>query len=505
MKLSNVEITYDRNGESFSISDVRLSIILGFGLHQTWMFSVMFGSEKAFSSGLPDQAYFVGLFFSLSLAAFILNFFLCAFMDARIRDRFFSKHAIVAIAIVDVLSTVAILGGSLSSPVGSFFFFFSSIVSGLASSSMILQWGNLFSDLDIPSTVINTVGSFVVGIALYTLVFHQFAYPFSIVAAAIIPGAEGVFLYHSFSKRATVDDESFVLHDLPIRKAAFARQICVPMMIFGITMGIFGQSSLRTVLVGTNQSDQIIVVVAASLTAILLIVCIFLTQTQDLNFLYRPLLPITAISLLLVPQISDNVLLIYLVLLMGFLCFEVLMWVTTCEICSRYRISPLLAFGLSRGCLAAGTLLIDVMQRGYAYTTGAPLILTDFNLVAVSLVALVIGYALLPRQKDMEVLAVGPLENSPQDSAKEGPQEHIESAAHQPGKFMRKCQTVADKHLLTNKETEILFMLAKGRNAGCIQEQLFISENTVRTHMRHIYRKLEVHTQQELIDLVEGE
>ena len=36
-----------------------------------------------------------------------------------------------------------------------------------------------------------------------------------------------------------------------------------------------------------------------------------------------------------------------------------------------------------------------------------------------------------------------------------------------------------------------------------IAEELVISENTVRTHVRHIYAKLDVHSHQELIDLVE--
>lgn len=71
------------------------------------------------------------------------------------------------------------------------------------------------------------------------------------------------------------------------------------------------------------------------------------------------------------------------------------------------------------------------------------------------------------------------------------------------GRFKRKCAAVAETYLLSRKETEVLFLLAKGRNAATIQEQLFISAGTANTHMRHIYRKLNVHSQQELIALVE--
>ena len=72
------------------------------------------------------------------------------------------------------------------------------------------------------------------------------------------------------------------------------------------------------------------------------------------------------------------------------------------------------------------------------------------------------------------------------------------------GRFKRKCEATANRYLLSARETEVLFFLAKGHNATSIQEQLFISEGTTKTHIRHIYRKLDVHSQQELIQIVEN-
>lgn len=79
-----------------------------------------------------------------------------------------------------------------------------------------------------------------------------------------------------------------------------------------------------------------------------------------------------------------------------------------------------------------------------------------------------------------------------------------EQQAQQLGRFKRKCAAVADTFLLSRKETEVLFLLAKGRNSAAIQESLYISAGTANTHMRHIYRKLDVHSQHELIELVES-
>lgn len=56
---------------------------------------------------------------------------------------------------------------------------------------------------------------------------------------------------------------------------------------------------------------------------------------------------------------------------------------------------------------------------------------------------------------------------------------------------------------LTERETEIFAMLARGRNGQYVMEHYVISRNTVKSHVKHIYAKLNVHSQQELIDLVE--
>lgn len=67
-----------------------------------------------------------------------------------------------------------------------------------------------------------------------------------------------------------------------------------------------------------------------------------------------------------------------------------------------------------------------------------------------------------------------------------------------------RCAQLALQKGLTKRETEILTMLARGRNGKFIEEHYVVSYNTVKTHVKHIYLKLDVHSQQELIDLVEN-
>jgi DNA-binding NarL/FixJ family response regulator len=51
----------------------------------------------------------------------------------------------------------------------------------------------------------------------------------------------------------------------------------------------------------------------------------------------------------------------------------------------------------------------------------------------------------------------------------------------------------------TPRESEILALLTDGLNYSVIGERLFISLDTVRNHIRHIYEKLHVHTKAEAV------
>lgn len=52
----------------------------------------------------------------------------------------------------------------------------------------------------------------------------------------------------------------------------------------------------------------------------------------------------------------------------------------------------------------------------------------------------------------------------------------------------------------TNRQIEVLVYLLQGRNASYISNQLFISLATARSHIQSIYKKVDVHSQQKLIE-----
>jgi DNA-binding NarL/FixJ family response regulator len=60
-------------------------------------------------------------------------------------------------------------------------------------------------------------------------------------------------------------------------------------------------------------------------------------------------------------------------------------------------------------------------------------------------------------------------------------------------------RSAAAIYKLTKRETEILQYLSKGNSYKMIAAELFISMDTVRTHIKHIYEKLQVHSQTEAV------
>ena len=58
---------------------------------------------------------------------------------------------------------------------------------------------------------------------------------------------------------------------------------------------------------------------------------------------------------------------------------------------------------------------------------------------------------------------------------------------------------------LSARETEIMLLWITGHTASYLEEKLFISRNTVKTHLRHIYRKTGVSDRDALLNMVEAQ
>lgn len=64
------------------------------------------------------------------------------------------------------------------------------------------------------------------------------------------------------------------------------------------------------------------------------------------------------------------------------------------------------------------------------------------------------------------------------------------------------CQQLAKQFTLSARESEVLGLLAQGKTRAEISNDLTLSEETIKTHMRHLYQKLGVHSRKELDHMI---
>lgn len=105
-----------------------------------------------------------------------------------------------------------------------------------------------------------------------------------------------------------------------------------------------------------------------------------------------------------------------------------------------------------------------------------------FLLVAAGGIVVLISYLYLFTSRDMEALS---------------------HAVEEVDYFDEALRVIASDAGLSKREVEILPFALRGRTGERIASELFISKNTVETHLRHIYAKCGVRGKQELIDLGE--
>lgn len=108
--------------------------------------------------------------------------------------------------------------------------------------------------------------------------------------------------------------------------------------------------------------------------------------------------------------------------------------------------------------------------------------------IAVYLLSLALLFMLRIRKRSAATTSSNDTEESAPSSAENG-------------SFCATGQEISVRCKLTDRESEILLLLARGRSSTYIGEALYLSPNTVRGHIKNIYAKLEVHSKQEIIDL----
>lgn len=170
--------------------------------------------------------------------------------------------------------------------------------------------------------------------------------------------------------------------------------------------------------------------------------------------------------------------------------FDMVAWVALVAVAGRNVRGAVAAFAWGRGLTGLGTIagaalgvlandLLGSGSHGAALMNGL-------------LILVFVGYALIGLKSfsfSATIAGVTPVDQA----VAKAPEQDFEG----------RCRAVAERFGLSPRELEVFMMLARGRDRAYIQEQLVVSRNTVKAHVKHVYAKLDIHTHQELIDLVE--
>lgn len=94
----------------------------------------------------------------------------------------------------------------------------------------------------------------------------------------------------------------------------------------------------------------------------------------------------------------------------------------------------------------------------------------------------------------------GSIDELKSDKAKQAPAQNGKKKAI----WRQKLEIAYEKYRLSPREREVLQILMHGRDTKYIMDKFYVSQSTAKTHIYNIYRKFDVHSRQDLIDLVES-
>lgn len=246
-------------------------------------------------------------------------------------------------------------------------------------------------------------------------------------------------------------------------------------------------------------------------------------RSLNLGMLYRWLLPIVsaAIALLAFRSTSLDVFATFLVFAAQAL-LNLITFIYFAELSQRTGASPVKVFGLGRFFLEAGFLaglLLQPAANALAQATGSyqgALCVLLAAFVALAMVSIANQDRLaftLDADDEPAPMATSARTDSPAppDAPTPPVDERPDTAASthkspaspsSADAFAEACAAASDQFGLTKREREILPYLAQGYSLPYIRNELYVSQSTIDTHVRHIYKKMGLHSKEELITYV---
>lgn len=413
----------------------------------------------------------------------------------------------------------------------------SGLLLGLGSSGYHLQWQRVFASQSSDEGTRNLV----VGTAFSALVyFGLYLIPIAITQLLIPIMLLPLFTLLLVIETRRIDLSQPMFSDTPLdyiktylqaTKDYWRSAICIGSI--GLASGIVRSMAIVDIDLGASVNASAIIGSFVSSSTLLL-----LWRRGALRFsvvdLYRIAYPVLVAGFVLLPFFGELYIRTFSVVLYMMYSFSLLLVLLQCAQSSRDRgLNPTIVFG----CFAGVVYLMHDIGFVFGYSTEAIQAVGVEPYGAISLIATAsIGLATfasfggffegmpsLRRQAERIEFVLLSFESSKRSNCRLGNNDYgragdaaiakknirlgakkINSSEKYADRLAKQCAALQDYYHLTDRETEIMEYLARGRSMRAVAEELVVSENTIRTHAKRIYAKLSVHKRKELQDLIEG-
>lgn len=468
---------------------------LGYGIHLAWI-ALMFYQGTFFDLAGNGDFYFA--YYLASMTALIASLVLLGTVKGENRHTgFFARRpTMLAFSGAAALGTLLVLFSGLGGPEGMALFVASAVLTGVGSSYIHIMWGQLLVAHREAQAITALCLAYSISAVIYCIVSYLPAVlavalsvlmPLASMGVALLPGME-----RAESARLSAADGP--ADECAVRDArSFAVRVVLAAVVFGLVNG-----GINGFMKGSGepalfpQAHSALFLLCFNLVFVVVVPYMESRRLQSppserFVAVYRVSL-LAVVGALLVSSVQGaSSLVLGVVMLVGYTAFKILVWSELCLICRAGSIAPARLFGFGEAGMAAALLLSNfVMNR----LGGAGFDADGMRaLIALGIAGLLGTYLFLLTER--AVLAINDI----------GKPKEAEGARM---RFQDKMDALANAHGLTKREAEVLKLFVRGRSGARIAEDLYISSGTVSTHLRNVYRKLGVHSRQELIDLLDA-
>lgn len=555
---SNSELAPTRLGMTIEEQWPALKLV-GFGFYYAWIWVSYNSNVLVFpsaASDLPPDT--ISLTYLVSTLALGVALVLLSLVRPLTRRLVGSNLLLIAVAVVVGTATVGTYASSSLGADANLYLIVSAALTGAGTSVIVLRFGVVYSKAPAREAAMYTAASFVFAAMIYFMAVGL-PDPVGMVFTALLPVLAVV---STLTNPEWSDEGEGGRPEGPVPLRRFFVRLLVAVAVFSVVVGVSRGFSVPHSSISSLNADGALIIFSTAVVAGVLFVVVGLLRCQfDVSRLYYPIIIAVAAGILVTPLLGGTGFGSQFITV-AYNCFVLVIWCLLAYVAYSSRLSPILVFGLGRGASALGTtfgwlagLEIVRSQGDGSLSLEVISVAMVFALLVVSMLVLndrLIGDALRPEERirgdAAEVPAQGAGSAGEAAFADRRGAEDRRSAAdgegawdggtgrsgasemgevgemggagasladgspggaaageRRSGPYRMRCDAVAEHYGLSPRERDVFDLLVRGRSIDYIAQNLTISFNTAKSHIRHIYVKTDVHSRQELIDLIDRE